>query len=163
MDTKTAIKTALDTASMVVNSYLSDLTDEEMMHRPDPGCNHIKWQLGHLIASENRMMNGCFPDSMPELPEGFSDRYSQETSASNDEHSFDTKEQLVSIAQTQREGTLRLLESVTDEDLDREGPEAVREFAPTVGACFLMQDAHWMMHAGQWAVIRRQLGRGPLF
>ena len=22
---------------------------------------------------------------------------------------------------------------------------------------------HWLMHAGQWAVVRRQLGRPPLF
>ena len=57
MDTKTAIRTTLDTANMICTSYLGDLTDEEMMHRPTPGCNHIKWQLGHLIASEHGMIS----------------------------------------------------------------------------------------------------------
>jgi hypothetical protein len=28
---------------------------------------------------------------------------------------------------------------------------------------FSMQGSHWMMHAGQWAVLRRKLGRPPLF
>jgi hypothetical protein len=32
-----------------------------------------------------------------------------------------------------------------------------------VGALFSVEGSHWLMHAGQWAVIRRQLGRKPLF
>jgi hypothetical protein len=32
-----------------------------------------------------------------------------------------------------------------------------------VAGIFLMQGTHWTMHAGQWAVIRRKLGRAPLF
>ena len=55
MDAKTAIKTGIDTGNMISTSYLGDLTDEEMMHRPHPDCNHIKWQMGHLIASEHMM------------------------------------------------------------------------------------------------------------
>ncbi len=67
------------------------------------------------------------------------------------------------LYEQQRAGTLAALESIPDSDLDKEGPEAIRSFCPTFGATFLMQDAHWMMHAGQWAVVRRQLGREPLF
>ena len=163
MDTKTAIKTALDTANMICTSYLGDLTDEEMMHRPAPGCNHIKWQVGHLIASEHDMINQCYPGSMPELPAGFAEKYNKETSKSDDASAFDSKEDLMKLYETQRAGTLNLLGKIADEDLSKEGPEAIRSYAPTFGAAFLMQDAHWMMHAGQWAVIRRQLGREPLF
>jgi len=35
--------------------------------------------------------------------------------------------------------------------------------APTIGAMFSMHGTHYVMHAGQWAVVRRQLGRKPLF
>ena len=163
MNTKTAIKTALDSANMISTSYLGDLTDEEMMHRPAPGCNHIKWQVGHLIASENSMVNGCFPGVMPELPAGFAEKYSKETAGSDDGAAFDTKETLMALYGQQRAGTLAALETVSDEDLDKESPESIRGYAPNFGSAFLMQDAHWMMHAGQWAVIRRQLGREPLF
>ena len=38
-----------------------------------------------------------------------------------------------------------------------------RSRAPSVGAAFSMQGGHWLMHAGQWAVVRRQLGREPIF
>ena len=67
------------------------------------------------------------------------------------------------LYEAQRAGTLELLDKKPVEDFSREGPEPIRSYAPTYGAAFLMQDAHWVMHAGQWAVIRRQLGREPMF
>lgn len=163
MDTRTAIKTAINTANMISTSYLDDLTDDEMMHRPAAGCNHIKWQFGHLIASENQMINQCVPGALPELPAGFAERYSKETSISDKAEDFDSKQELMSLYQQQRAATIAALEKMSDEDLDAESPEPMRAYAPNFGSAFLMQDAHWMMHAGQWAVIRRQLGREPLF
>lgn len=163
MDTKTAIKTALDTANMICMAYLDDLSDEDLMHRPTEGCNHIKWQLGHLISSENQMISSCVPDSMPSLPDGFTEKYTKETASSDDATAFDSKESLLELYQQQRAGTLAALEAINVDDLNKESPEPMRSYAPTYGAAFIMQDAHWMMHAGQWAVIRRQLGRDPLF
>ena len=163
MDTKSAIKQAIDTAHMISSSYLGDLTDEEMMHRPAAGCNHIKWQVGHLIESEHKMISQCLPSSMPALPAGFEDRYSKESATSDDAAAFDSKEELMKLYEEQRAATLAALANINEADLSKEGPEEIRSYCPTVGSAFLMQDAHWMMHAGQWAVIRRQLGREPLF
>ena len=163
MDTKTAIKSAIDMAHMISTSYLGDLTDEEMMHRPAPGCNHIKWQVGHLIAAENSMINQCVPGSMPALPDGFAAKYTKETAISDDASAFDSKADLMELYEQQRAATLAALDKIPESDLDKEGPEEIRSYCPTFGAAFLMQDAHWMMHAGQWAVVRRQLGREPLF
>ena len=163
MDTKTAIKSAIDTANMISTSYLADLTDQEMMHRPAPGCNHIKWQIGHLIVSENSMINQCLPGALPELPEGFAEKYTKETAGSDNESAFDSKADLLNLHKQQREATLAALENIDPADLDKQGPEEMRSYCPTFASAFLMQDAHWLMHAGQWAVIRRQLGRKPLF
>ena len=82
MNANEAIKSALDTAEMISMAYLEDLTDEEMMVRPIDSCNHIKWQVGHLITSENKMINSCCPGATPDLPAGFADRYAPEHSAS---------------------------------------------------------------------------------
>lgn len=60
----------------------------------------------------------------------------------------------------QRAATLEALETIDDAKLDH---ETGISYAPTVAAAFEMQGSHWLMHAGQWAVIRRQLGRKPLF
>ncbi|MEX0819769.1 MAG: DinB family protein, partial [Pirellulaceae bacterium] len=65
--------------------------------------------------------------------------------------------------QEQRAGTLAALAKLSDEDLDKPSPEAIQSYAPNVAAAFSMQGSHWLMHAGQWAVVRRQLGKPPLF
>jgi hypothetical protein len=163
MDSRQAIQLGIDSGNMVTMAYLDDLTDEQMLHRPHAECNHIKWQLGHLISSENQIIGGVAPGSMPALPEGFADKYSKETAKSDDASAFDSKEILLSVYQQQRQGTLAALENQSDENLDKSSPEEMQAFAPTVASAFNLIGGHLLMHAGQWAVIRRQLGKPPLF
>lgn len=160
MTPQQAIQIAIDAGQMIALGYLEDLTDQELFHRPAPGANHINWQLGHLIVAEHQMINQARPGSMPPLPDGFAERYAKENAGSDDPSQFLTKEQLLSVFREQRAATLRALSTVTDEELDR--PSGV-PYAPTVAALFSMQGTHWVMHAGQWAVIRRQCGRPPLY
>ncbi len=163
MNGREAIKAGMDMGDMIAMSYIQDLTDEQMMQRPHPECNHLKWQIGHLIASENMMINGVAVGSMPALPDGFAERYSKETATSDDASAFDSKDELLRLYQEQRAGTLAALAECSDEDLDAASPESMQGYAPNVGAAFSMQGSHWLMHAGQWAVVRRQLGKPPLF
>ncbi len=163
MNTKEAIKASIGMSQMISSGYLEDLSDQEMLHRPHPECNHIKWQLGHLIASENQMIDACIPGSMPKLPDGFAEKYSRESATSDDDNSFHSKSELMELFQQTRAATLAALEGCSDSDLDNPAPEALKSYAPDWGTAFVLQDSHWTMHAGQWAVIRRQLGRPPLF
>ncbi|MBI1310529.1 DUF664 domain-containing protein [bacterium] len=163
MNSREAIKLSLDMGDMVGLMYLEDMTDEELMQRPDPACNHINWQIGHLISSEHQVIEGVAPGSMPALPEGFAERYTPETSKSDDASAFDSKETLLALHRQMRAATLAALEKQTDESLDAETPESMRGYAPNVGAAFNLHGNHWLMHAGQWAVLRRKLGRPPLF
>ena len=78
----------------------------------------------------------------------------------DDPSAFCTKAELMQVAAEQRAATLAALEKIDESEFDK--PTGV-EWAPTKGAMFSMQGSHWLMHAGQWAVIRRQLGRPPLF
>ena len=154
-----AIKINLDTADMVCGMYLDDLTDEEAMRRPHAGCNHVNWQLGHLIASDYMMCNGCVPDSLPALPEGFAEKYSKETAASDNAGDFVPKTELLEIGRKQREAIKTTLAGLSDEQLNAASPESFQAYAPTVAAIFSMLGSHWLMHAGQWVVVRRELGR----
>ena len=162
MNARDAIRTSVETADMIAKTYLEDLTDEEMMHRPHQECNHIKWQLGHLIAADNMMVNGCCPGAVPELPAGFADQYSKEARMSDNAGDFHSKAELMELWSGQREAVLTKLAEMQDEEFSQEAPEAMRGYAPTFGAAFGMLGIHWTMHSGQWAVIRRQLGREPL-
>lgn len=163
MNAQQAIEANIDTAVMIATGYLEDLTDDEMMHRPHENANHIKWQLGHLIASDNQMINGCCEGALPPLPEGFMEKYSKETSSVDDPAQFHSKEEYLALYKSQTEAIKAALNNLAESDLDKSSPESMQGYAPTVGSAFVMIGGHWIMHAGQWAVIRRQLGREPLF
>ena len=159
MDAREALKSSIDMGKMVSMAYISDCSTDELMQRPHADANHVIWQLGHLIASEHGMMEGCLPGSMPALPDGFADAYSKETTKNDDASVFHSKEELLEVFESQRAGTLANLDKLSDEELDQPAPESMRSYAPTVGAAISMQGAHWLMHCGQWAVLRRELGK----
>jgi hypothetical protein len=148
---------------MVLTSFLGDMTDEELMIRPADSANHIAWQLGHLISSENQMIEASVPGSMPALPDGFADNHSKETSTSDDASKFLSKDEYMKVYEQQREATLAALQNLGPDDLDKEAPEQFRQFLPTVGAVFGLQSGHQLMHAGQFTVVRRKLGKPVLF
>ena len=157
------IKASLDMAAFCVNSYLEDLSNEHLLIRPVVGANHIAWQIGHLITAEHSFVEMVCPGSMPDLPDGFAERYTKETSKLDDASAFHTKEDYLRLMREQRAGTLAALEKVSDDDLERPAPEEIREYSPTVGATFALQATHWMMHSGQWVIVRRSLGCESLF
>jgi len=149
--------------TFVVQGYLQDLTDDELLLRPAKNANHIAWQLGHLITSEHNLNNMVCPDSMPALPEGFAEKHTKETASSDNASDFCTKDEYLKYMEEQRAGTLALLDSLSDEELEKPAPENIQKVGPTVGAVIAAQSGHWMMHAGQWVIVRRQLGKEAIF
>jgi DinB superfamily len=163
MSIATQIKNELNLPTFAVQSYLQDLTDEQLFLRPHPQANHIAWQLGHLIASEHNLNNMVCPNSMPPLPQGFAEMHSKETAASDDRAAFCTKEEYLKAMAQQRVGTLALLDRLSDAELEKPAPPEIQKFGATVGAVIAGQTAHWMMHTGQWVIVRRQLGKPAQF
>ena len=163
MSIATQIKNELNLPTFTVQVYLEDLSDADLMRRPVDNANHIAWQLGHLIDAENKLNNMVCPDSMPALPEGFAEKHSNENASSDDPSQFCTKDEYLKAMEEQRAGTLALLDRLSDEELEQPAPESLQKFGATVGAIIAGQSAHWMMHAGQWVIVRRQLGKEAIF
>ncbi len=161
MTGKDVIKNTIGTCHELLTTYLSDLDDAELMIRPVPGANHIAWQLGHLIASEHQMLTGvgC---AMPTLPDGFAESYTPETSKSDDSAKFLKKDKYLTLMEQQRAATLAALDALPEADLDKPAPESMREYAPTVGVAFNIIGIHEAMHAPQFIVVRRKLGKPVL-
>lgn len=157
------IKAELQLPTFVVQSYLKDLTDEQLFIRPHERANHIAWQLGHLIEAEHNLNDMVCPNSMPSLPEGFAEKHSKETAGSDDQTAFYTKHEYLQLMEEQRAGTMALLDKLSDEELEKPSPEKIQKFGATVGGVIAGQSAHWMMHAGQWVIVRRQLGKEANF
>jgi DinB family protein len=162
MNAKDAIKSALTSTHHILKWYLSDLSDADLLVRPVPGANHVAWQVGHLIHSERNMLAKYIPGgSPPELPAGWGEQHSnKEGAAKQAPDGFRTKAEYLALFNQVREATLAALAKLPDTDLDKPVPW---KFAPTVGAVFLLQANHTMMHAGQFSVVRRKLGKPVLF
>ena len=62
MTAKDALRLTINMGRLISTSYLADLTDAELLHRPHPDANHINWQLGHLIKSEHGLINQAIPN-----------------------------------------------------------------------------------------------------
>jgi hypothetical protein len=158
MNVRQLLTTSLEMADLICLGYLQDLADADLMRRPHAACNHLNWQVGHLIESEHELMQHVGP--MPALPDSFAAQYSKERQSSNRPEEFCSKDELLDAQKIQRAGTLAIVDRLADDQLDL--PTGV-DYAPTVGALLALIPAHWLMHAGQWVVVRRELGRPLLF
>jgi hypothetical protein len=119
--------------------------------------------LGHAIESEHEMLEAILPGSMPKLPAGFRERHTKEKAKSDNPQDFLKKDEYLKLFKEQRAGTLKALDRMSDADFDKPSPEQMQSYAKNVGEVFSMQGTHWVMHAAQWALIRRKLGHPPLF
>jgi hypothetical protein len=163
MNAKQAIQTALNSTQHLLNMYLADLSDADLVVRPVPTANHIAWQLGHVISSE-RKLGGIVPGApYPELPAGFDEQHNTKTANVDPPKGFGTKAQYLELFGKVRAATLAKVEAISESDLDKPTTGPMAQFAPTLGALLLLTANHTMMHVGQFTVVRRKLGKPVLF
>jgi hypothetical protein len=163
MTGKDAIKLSLKTTQNLLNQYVSDLSDADLLVRPVPGANHIAWQLGHLIVAEVGLLGKQLPGaSFPELPAGFREKHGKETASSDAPGGFAKKAEYIGLFNKLRDTTVAAVDKLTDADLDRPNTGNLAQFAPTLGALLLLQSNHTMMHVGQFTPLRRKLGKPVL-
>ncbi|MEM6655294.1 MAG: DinB family protein, partial [Planctomycetota bacterium] len=137
----------------------------DLMRRPHPDCNHLAWQLGHLISSEAQLLEMLQPGAAPPLPPGFHDQYSRDTVADDEPDHFHTKQEYLELFELVRAATHAAIEKVSDADLDSPNPhpdENFRKSFPTIGSMYVLTATHPMMHAGQFVPVRRAVQKPVL-
>jgi hypothetical protein len=158
MNANDMLVNSLTMSDMILTTYLSDFTNDDMFVRAVPGTNHAAWQIGHLIGSEYDMLTKA-GQTLPALPDGIADRHSRDTAGSDDPAQFSTKDEYLAMRKSQRDVTLGLVAAATESDFGKPTPEEMHIYAKTVGAAFNMIAIHEMMHAPQLIAIRRKLGK----
>ena len=162
MQGKEAIKIALVSTQNLVPMYLNDLSDADILVRPAPSANHIAWQMGHLIQAEVSLLQGQLPSAVyPELPAGYKELHNAKNAGSD--KGFGTKADYLNTFTKVREATIANLAKLTDADLDKPTTGTMAPFAPNLGAFFILLANHTLMHAGQFTVVRRKLGKPVVF
>ncbi len=159
MDAKDALKSSFNICSQVVKAYVGDLDDTELLERPGEGCNHVAYQLGHLIASEVHLLSMVVPGAGIELPVGFAETHGKENADCGDAEKFCSKAEYIELFDKVRAASLSALEAADDAMLAQPAPEEMRSFCPTNCDFFTLIATHPMMHAGQFVPVRRKLGK----
>jgi DinB superfamily len=160
MNSKETIFAVLKNSQYVLNMTLADLTDQDLLVRPVPNANHIAWQLGHLILTEQSMLKqlGGTP---PPLPAGFADQHAKPMAGSDSKEGFATKAEYVELLDKTRGATVAAVEKLSDADLDK--PVEGSRMFPKLGLLAIFPASHALMHLGQFSVVRRKLGKPVLF
>jgi hypothetical protein len=161
MNAREAIKTQLASTQHLLGWFVSDLSDADLLVRPAPGANHIAWQLGHVTASETRLGAQVPGVRYPELPAGFAEQHGQ--GAAGKDSDFATKQVYLDLFNKVRAATIEAVDRLTDADLDRPTTGPMAQLAPNLCALLTLTANHSLMHAGQFSVVRRKLGKPVLF
>src|SRR3954462_4329239 len=119
MTAKDSIRFLLKANSQILKNYISDLSDADLLVRPDPGANHIAWQLGHLISAEAQFFMPKAGAQPTELPAGFAERHGKERSRDDSGEGFLTRDEYVAIYDQVRAATLAHLETLSESDFDK--------------------------------------------
>lgn len=158
------IKTALAGTQSVIKWFLDDFSDAELFVRPVPNANHAAWQIGNVIGGDVHLVKEQLPDAVfPELPAGFQEKHGPGGAGDDGPDGFLTKAEYFELLDKVRAATIASLDRLTDDDLDRPAVGSIAQFAPTLGRLYLAVSDHTIMHAGQFTVIRRLLGKPVLF
>ncbi len=158
-----AIKATLDSNTHLLEWFVSDFSDADLLVRPVPGANHAAWQIGNVIGGDLYLIQSQLPETpYPELPPGFLERHGKEGASQEGPEGFLTSAGYLELFGKVRGVTLEALAKLSDEDLDQPTIGAPAAYVPNLGGAFLMAANHTLMHAGQFSVIRRKLGKPHL-
>jgi len=159
-----AIQSTLESNKGILNWYVGDFTDAEMFVRPIPEANHAAWQIGHIILGDVYLIKEELPEAVyPELPAGFVEIHSKAGAIQEGPEGFLPKAEMLKLWDEVRAATIATVGKLTDADLDKPTTGSMKGFAKTHGELFLMMANHTLMHAGQFSVTRRKLGKPVLF
>jgi hypothetical protein len=142
---------------------LADFSDADMLVRPVPAANHALWQIGHLVLETAEWAAVVPGVKVPEVPADWKDKFGKGASKSDNAKAFPAKAEVMKVFAAVNSALAEGVRRLSPEDLNKPGPEQFKAFAPTVGHLIEMTGAHYMMHVGQFQVIRRKLEKPVLF
>ena len=123
------------------------------------GGGHTLWVLGHLAYIEALVIRGFMlgePNPLAEWEEPFDG-----AETTGDMSQYPPFDQVIAQCREMRQWTVALLDSLTEDDLDKasaNSPDGYEETFGTYRLCLQYVADHWYMHRGQLADARRAAG-----
>jgi len=163
MKTIEFIRMGLNMSAGLALGLIDNMKDQPLTFPTPKGGNHPLWVLGHLAWTEGEIMQVMLGHANPLAHwKPIFGAGSEPTAKASDYPSLDEAKKAF---QDLRAQTLKLLDTLTDADLDRASekcPPPAKPFVGTYGQCLMVLILNTMSHDGQVADARRAAGRKPL-
>lgn len=146
--------------------FLDQTPSEDWFRVPLGGVTFIGWQLGHLAMAGYRLglerIRGVLPGDESLLPTEILTIFGRDSAPDPAmQQTFDAA-QLRALYDRVHDRIQEDVPRVAEGDLDR-APERSHVICQTRRACLVWCAQHELIHAGQIALLRRQLGHAPVW
>ena len=144
-------------------ALIDDMKDQPLTFPTAKGGNHPLWILGHLAFAQGQMLHRM--DGRPNPLANWKDLFGPGTEPTDDASRYPPFDELRQAFIDMRTATHRMLDTLTDADLDKPSkdcPPEMRKFVGTYGQVLMMSIIHPIAHRGQVADARRSVGKKPL-
>ncbi len=140
---------------------IEDLSDADVLVRPVDKANTIAWQIGHLIVKANEgWSRGPVRCAVSRIAGWLRREARDGEDRGRPVEGLRDQARNTSISSTKtRAATIGAVEKMSDADLDKPTSGNMAKWAPTVGHLLGLVGNHTLMHAGQFSVLRRKLGK----
>ena len=160
---KSTILDSLGFAREYTISLLADIPDDQWFAMPG-GVSHVAWQVGHLINAElflclNRI-RGPLPIDDEIYHPDIRKPFSRTSDPSADASLYPAPARIRELLDRVHAHVLAEIPKY-DEALLSEPLAAPHRICRTKGDCLIWAPRHELIHAGQIALLRRQLGHKP--
>src|SRR5271154_1348057 len=132
-------KNILQTKGMI-DMFLKDFSDADMLFRPAKTANHAIWQMGHLANSVRGMVTTCDPS----VAFAFQDdtRFGKSKASIDDPAFFPNKAELLGRFGQAMDTAAGWVAKLSDADLAKPTPERMQAFVPTVANLAILLASH---------------------
>jgi hypothetical protein len=145
-------------------ALIEDMKDQPFTFPTPKGGNHPLWVLGHLAHSEGEVIHKIML-GRPNPVAHWKNLFGIGSEVLAEPSRYPPFDEVKEAFQNLRAETLKVLETLSDADLDQPSkscPPEFKEFLTNYGKCFLIVILNTMNHRGQVADARRAIGRKPL-
>ncbi len=146
--------------------FLDGLTPDDWFRIPPAGVSHIAWQAGHVAYAEYRLvlvrLRGVAPDDAGLMPDELARHFKAESTPDPDPSAYPPADAIRAALDRVHARALKELSATDPATLGRPA-EPPHPIAKTKLDALYWCAAHESVHAGQIGLLRRQLGRRPLW
>ena len=159
MNTKQFIIEQMQMVRGMLNEWVNDIPEDKMTVRAIDGGVHLAWILSHLAWSEAGTINK-FIREQPNPMRRLGKACGMGSTVVDDAGAYPSKSEALANLEKVRAETLKFLETLSEDDLDKPVEGGPPEFK-TWGSIFALIASHEAHHGGQISVIWRRLGNKP--